>query len=344
MRSRVEAPIVRSGRVTDAQGHPIEGATVRVHCGRGTLFEAASTKTGKDGRYTLRFFSGGQYDATVFSRRSEGLPRKVEIGFDYVLVPAPTVDIELLDAEDRPIAEKRLYLMGEHLPPACTVLKEGVTNASGQFCFEDVPPTFACWFITEVSPRREVRTPSMTFAHPEKYRARLRLRRDTPTDLDLFEVLSVKNAKGEEVREQVMAEKPTDNAATKDTSPPTRPKPTAPAEAPLASLSASDKVVDPTGKPVAQADLSLEAVIPGRDGQPVKWWNVTFWTAVDGNADRRSGLLARSGYGQELACRQKRRFHCPQRRRDDGTRLGSRRVPCLRCVGPLWGRAARRPE
>ena len=215
-------PNVVSGRVTDTQGRPMEGVAVRAHCGMGTLFQAGITTTDKDGRYTLRFAGAGygEFGATVIFAHKAGFAEKsrsqsghyygaVHVdSLDFVLVPAPNVDIELLDADGKPIAKKKICLMGERLPPACNVLQDRVTDSRGQIRFEEVPPTFACWFVVETAPRREVRTPSMTFARPEDYRVRLRFKRDAVTGLDLFEVLSVKNGKGEEVRNQVVADEP----------------------------------------------------------------------------------------------------------------------------------------
>jgi hypothetical protein len=49
---------VAEGVVTDDAGRPVEGAEVRVATGMGTLMGGGRTRTGKDGRYILRFAEG----------------------------------------------------------------------------------------------------------------------------------------------------------------------------------------------------------------------------------------------------------------------------------------------
>ena len=144
------------------------------------------------------------------------------ISLDFVLVPAATIDVELFDGEEKPIAKKIMSLSGKDLPPSCSVLDEGKTDAQGEFRFKDVPPSFAWRFVVrddpkfiktgagpvELAPIREVRSDSLILSQPEKYRVRLRLRRDVPSGLDLLEVSSVRNAKGDEVRNRVVADEP----------------------------------------------------------------------------------------------------------------------------------------
>ena len=199
------------GRVTDAQGMPIEGATVRAHSGMGTLLQSGIAETGKDGRYTLRYAGSGRasYSVTAFFANKPGFAEKSRDGSgNYVLVPAPTVEIELVDGEGRPIAKRGLCLTGERLPPACNALDSGVTDRQGLIRFKDVPPTFGCWFYMVVGPHREIRTPSLRFSQPEKYRVQLCIRRDKGTGLDLLEVESVKNPLGQEVRDRVVVDEP----------------------------------------------------------------------------------------------------------------------------------------
>jgi hypothetical protein len=226
-------PWAISGRVTDGSGQPVEGATVRAHNGLATLFETGSTRTAKDGRYTLRWAAGGvvsskqkdgtivhSYGTSVISAGKPGYAERSRSGsgqfyggaangsLDFVLVTAPSVDVELVDGENKPIAKRGLCLTGDHLPPACSVLRGGGTDSQGQAEFEDIPPDFPWEFFVEAESRREIRTPSMTFATPDNYRVQLRLRHDASFNLDLLEVMSIKNSKGEEVREQVVADEP----------------------------------------------------------------------------------------------------------------------------------------
>ncbi|MGO9114607.1 MAG: hypothetical protein ACLP9L_35775 [Thermoguttaceae bacterium] len=263
-----QRPWVVVGRVTDGQRQPIEGVTLRAHCGMGTLFETGITATDSNGRYTLRF-APGMYmlsekageapvnlQAATITARKPGFVEKnlcrqgnltmadrvpppdypkwgksggpvlpnQPVSLDFVLVPAATIDVELLDAGDKPIGKKTMWLSGKELPPSCSQLSESKRGTQGAFRFEDVPPNFAWWFVVQVEPRHvdakwpdEVRSPSMIFSQPGEYRVRLCLRRDAPSGLDLLEILSVRNAKGDEVRDQVVIDEP----ATRTPLPPT---------------------------------------------------------------------------------------------------------------------------
>ncbi len=51
-------PWAVTGTVTDANGNPLQGATIRSHCGMGSLRPTGSVTSGVDGSYTLRFGPG----------------------------------------------------------------------------------------------------------------------------------------------------------------------------------------------------------------------------------------------------------------------------------------------
>ena len=128
------------------------------------------------------------------------------VTIDFVMVPAATVDVELVDAEGKPVSipEKSLGLSGETRPPGCSVLKSGEKADGEYFHVEDVPPDYAWWFYLNTEPRKKIRTPEMTFSQAETYRVQLRTAKRASGD-EYLEVVSVKNAQGEDVREQVLA-------------------------------------------------------------------------------------------------------------------------------------------
>jgi hypothetical protein len=241
------------GRVTDEQGKPIEGATVRAHCGIGTLSQTGITETGKDGRYTLRFSPGilafpGKPGETPVNLQaatiSASKPGSVEknlhrqghltmanrpppsdhpkwgnaggpvlpgqpVTVDFVLVPALTIEGELVDGDGKPVAAEYLWIEGRELPPSSNVLRSGRTDGRGRFRFDDVAPGYGWWFgVRRGGGRSEIRTPPLTFRRAETYHVRLRLRRDAASGLSLLEVLSVTNAKKEEVRDRVVGDDP----------------------------------------------------------------------------------------------------------------------------------------
>lgn len=195
-------PKVTSGRVTDDQGQPLEGVTIRVCSGFGTLLETGITETDKDGRYTLRYLGCGsaEYCSEVFFAHKAGFAVKdPHARGDYVLVPALAIEAVLVDAQERPLARKGLNLSGDHLPPACNVLATGQTDAQGKVSFQDILPGSSCWFLTWNASRKEIRSEAITLPRPEKYRVRLRFREDAAQG-DRLEVVSLTNAQGEELR------------------------------------------------------------------------------------------------------------------------------------------------
>ena len=83
-----------------------------------------------------------------------GVSRKVVLPgkpylLDFVLVPAASLDGELLDARGKPIAEKQLWITGKELPPSSSVLRGAKTDAQGHFAFEEIPPGFAWWVCSD---------------------------------------------------------------------------------------------------------------------------------------------------------------------------------------------------
>jgi len=246
-------PWIVVGRVNDAQGHPVQGAVVRAHCGTGTLHQTGIAETGKDGRYTLRFSPGifmfgfmpGEspvnLQAATISVSKPGMVEKnlhrqgnlamanhppppetprwgparglvlpgQPFPLDFVLVPAITVDGELLDGEDKPIAAKPLWINGRHLPPSSSVLQSGQTDAQGHFRFEAIAPGYGWWFgLRRDETGHVVRSLPLVFSKAQPYHVRLRLRKDTATGLDLLEVMSVTDAKGKDVAREIVGDDP----------------------------------------------------------------------------------------------------------------------------------------
>ena len=105
-------PWLVSGRVTDDQGRPVEGATVRAHCGYGTLKQTGVTETDKDGRYVLRF-SPGMYE---LGNKPGEVPVNLQAARISVHKPG--------------FAEKNLYRQG-HLTMANRALPSGYRNWEG---------------------------------------------------------------------------------------------------------------------------------------------------------------------------------------------------------------------
>jgi len=173
------------GRVTDAAGDGLPGVVVIAHCGAGTLFATGRTLSTADGTYELRFGPGvlferdsdGLQAATISPRKPGMIERNLHRHGDllmanrppdaaardawgparavvlpgtpqrvnFVMVPARAVRGRLLDAAGEPIAEHRLYLDADELPPSSSVLAACTTGADGGFAFTEVPEA-PVWF------------------------------------------------------------------------------------------------------------------------------------------------------------------------------------------------------
>ena len=146
-------------------------------------------------------------DYPIKSTRQLVLPHR-PVTVDFVLVPAASLDGELLDAEGKPIAEKHLWIDGKELPPGCSVLRSGKTDGRGRFSFKDIPLGYAWWIRSDRVMRRDIRTPPLTFSHPMQYKVRLQLGCDASSGLDLLKVLSVQDTEGKEVGNEVVGDDP----------------------------------------------------------------------------------------------------------------------------------------
>lgn len=58
---------------------------------------------------------------------------------NFVLAPAGSLSGVVHDAQGKPLAEKRIGITGEVLPPSSSVIAEKKTDAQGRFEFKDVP-------------------------------------------------------------------------------------------------------------------------------------------------------------------------------------------------------------
>ncbi|MDA1263687.1 MAG: CocE/NonD family hydrolase [Planctomycetota bacterium] len=186
------------GAVKNSSGHPVEGATVRAHCGYGTLRETGRALTDAEGRYTLTFGTGmlseGSLEqvATISARKPgwfeaslgtqgglmmakpkgdeaaregvvlEGIPYPL----DFTLDRGATVEGRLVDADGRPIPSRKLVLAGEELPPSSNVLDVVRTDSDGRFVFEGVP-TGRAWWISLRGTHPEEREKAGNFVFEE---------------------------------------------------------------------------------------------------------------------------------------------------------------------------------
>jgi beta-lactamase regulating signal transducer with metallopeptidase domain len=183
-----EKPWSVIGRVTDGQGQPLAGVTVRAHCGWGTLRETGSATTGSDGRYELHFGPGmfsqdrsmvqaatisvdlaGHFEQNLHRQgdllAAYELPAG-EIGWgdkteadvflpgqpkqiDFVMVPAASFRGIVMDADGKRLAGVRVALTGPDLPPSSNVIDSVRTDDQGQFEIRDIPTGFKYQVLVE---------------------------------------------------------------------------------------------------------------------------------------------------------------------------------------------------
>ena len=197
------APSVITGRVTDEQGQPIEGAELSVFQGMGTLHRITSAKTGMDGRYTLRYYAGAPYEATIFAPpRKDGLVAKNfhQMGGDWVMVPAASIAGELVDEDDRPIGNRKLCLGGA-APRGCGVAGYCMTDTDGHFRISTLQPEndFRFYVASANFPRYEPQSQPFHLALGEPYQAKLRLATSNELGMELLEVFHIAEAKGNDL-------------------------------------------------------------------------------------------------------------------------------------------------
>lgn len=174
------------GRVTDAQGDPIQGATIRAHCGMGTLRQSGSATSGPDGQYELRFGPGMWSNnpklvqaATISVQLDGHFERNLhrqgdliaafekpdgEVGWgkqigdlflpgqaktiDFVMVPSTSLRGAIIH-NGKPASGYRVSMTGDDLPPSSSVIANGKTNEKGEFEFKDLPTGYKFQFKVE---------------------------------------------------------------------------------------------------------------------------------------------------------------------------------------------------
>lgn len=181
-----------TGRVTDDQGKPIEGALVHASTGMGSLFTTGSALTDAEGRYDFQFGPGisiGNDDvqlqfATISVRKpgyfeknlsrqgdllmARKLPEKLtwerrtkdEIilpgqprKVDFVLLPAARLAGTLIDESDKPLVGYGVALTGKDLPPSASVIGSTKTDDKGHFELTEIPTTFKYQILIEPEKR-----------------------------------------------------------------------------------------------------------------------------------------------------------------------------------------------
>lgn len=126
---------------------------------------------------------------------------------DFVMLPAADVELFLVDAEDKPIGDKYVYINGAAMPPSSNVVESGKTDAAGRLELKELPTAYP-WRV--VAPREgsreEVKTLPFTLPRAERYQ--LRLRQTIANGVELIEIVSLLDAQGKELRDEAVGDDP----------------------------------------------------------------------------------------------------------------------------------------
>jgi hypothetical protein len=211
-------PWIVQGTVVDESGTPLSDVDIYANTGIGSLKIGGHTKSKADGTFEFRFGPGyysedqeGVQAATI-SPHKEGwfetnlhrqgdlvaaykLP-KGEIGWGkktaadvflpnepktlkFTMARAASVSGVLLDASGKPLANKRVGVTGDEIPPSSSVFAEVKTDDDGAFEFKNLPTTYALKIYSETA-RNWRDWPSVTvkLGKPEHFKTRLEQRGD----------------------------------------------------------------------------------------------------------------------------------------------------------------------
>jgi beta-lactamase regulating signal transducer with metallopeptidase domain/Tol biopolymer transport system component len=196
------------GRVTDDAGQPMPDVKIHVARGIGSLRSTLPVTTDADGQYEIHFgpamlSSGanmqfasafadkpGFYEKDLCQAGSLAMANFRPAGYrdnewdvsgivyrdhpynlDFVMLPAARVSVQLVDANQQPLADFRVKLDGEKLYPSSSVLYSEQTDEKGRIEFESVP-LFPYMFALG-GRRSQYETAPITLDQPKLYHIRL---------------------------------------------------------------------------------------------------------------------------------------------------------------------------
>lgn len=123
---------------------------------------------------------------------------------DFVMVPAASLEGELVDEQGEPIADRQVSVQGKQMLPSTSVLAQGKTDKQGRFRFEGVPANYGWWFTID----GRGRTQPITFPGSGLYRVTFQAAHYPQYNLNACRVISVRDPHGAEVRDRVVGDDP----------------------------------------------------------------------------------------------------------------------------------------
>jgi hypothetical protein len=234
-------PWIVTGRVTDEAGRPIEGASIRVNAGAGTCPCTGITETDRDGRYSVRFgpgILGPDFQAAIVHASTHGrterdlgrhggftaafqpvrktrsvdpektfLPNQSRT-VDFVLVPAANIELTIENDFPMPIGPTSVELVGDTMPPGCSVAADGMTNEHGMLTLYEVPTGYAWRFqVRKPGSGQTLRSRPFTLHKAREYGARLQIEK-VPQLGSLILTIRGFGQAGKDVRNEVLGEDP----------------------------------------------------------------------------------------------------------------------------------------
>ena len=230
-------PWIVNGQVRDEAGRPIEGAEVRVNAGMGTLACTGITETDRDGRYSFRFgpgILGPDFQAAIVHASTPGrterdlgrqglfsaafravrksrdvdpertfLPNQPRT-VDFVLVPAAKIELTIDNDQPRPIGPTSVALVGDTMPPGCSVAADGTTNEHGLLTLHEVPTGYEWRFeVSKPGSGETLRSRPFTLPKAREYGVRLQVEKVPQLATSILTIRGFGQA-GKDVRNEVL--------------------------------------------------------------------------------------------------------------------------------------------
>ncbi len=205
---------VVQGVIVSDSGEPMPDVNVRASAGWDTLRRTGFTTTDAQGRYTLRFGPGILFErptlnfqaAVIFAekagyfetslcrqgdlRMSNKMPPKETlqdwpaekvvlpgepVTVNFEMAPAASAQVQLVDQQDEPLPDHRLWLTAEKTWPASNVLFGARTDEEGCIHWSGIPTGLKCWFEAPRRGRRSSSKSGIIQFEPGQYNVKLRL-------------------------------------------------------------------------------------------------------------------------------------------------------------------------
>ena len=188
---RLEPGLVVAGQVEDANGKPLSDATAQLFLwsgNRGFMFDNNPVRAGAQGRFEITALPPGRrYSLNItakgYGSANQNIPQDAET--NRVELPPSVLQVadhklagEVLDADDKPVAQVNVHMHGQGQPSGSVR-----TDDKGRFRFEEVCEGTVQLFANSQNAHGNARAEAgdTNVAHPSRREPILLLRRSPPT-------------------------------------------------------------------------------------------------------------------------------------------------------------------